>query len=132
MIHDSASQEPTSKARLKAGQWAILFVVLGADVLDLMDSTICNIAAPSIVRDIGGDQSLIKWLGAGYALAMGALLVLGGRLEDRFGKRRIFLIGLARVHLGLTVVWTLGQSVDDYHRSDSPGWLWCPLAPTGP
>jgi EmrB/QacA subfamily drug resistance transporter len=73
----------------------ILAVVLLADVLDLMDSTITNIAAPTIVRDIGGGESLIKWLGAGYALAMGVLLVLGGRLGDRYGKRRMFLTGIA-------------------------------------
>ncbi len=73
----------------------ILAIVLLADVLDLMDSTITNIAAPTIVRDIGGGESLIKWLGAGYALAMGVLLVLGGRLGDRYGKRRMFLIGIA-------------------------------------
>ena len=66
-----------------------------ADVLDLMDSTITNIAAPTIVRDIGGGESLIKWLGASYALAMGVLLVVGGRLGDRYGKRRMFLIGIA-------------------------------------
>ena len=60
-----------------------------------MDSTITNIAAPAIVRDLGGGESLIKWLGASYALAMGVLLVVGGRLGDRFGKRRMFLIGIA-------------------------------------
>ena len=69
-------------------------MVLIADVLDLMDSTITNIAAPSIVRDIGGGESLIKWLGASYALTMGVLLVVGGRLGDRYGKRRLFLTGI--------------------------------------
>lgn len=74
---------------------AILAIVLIADVLDLMDSTITNVAAPSIVREIGGGESLIKWLGASYALAMGVLLVVGGRLGDRYGRRRLFLIGIA-------------------------------------
>ncbi|HUD36710.1 MAG TPA: MFS transporter [Streptosporangiaceae bacterium] len=74
---------------------AILAVVLIADVLDLMDSTITNIAAPTIVRHIGGGESLIKWLGASYALALGVLLVVGGRLGDRYGRRRMFLIGIA-------------------------------------
>ena len=60
-----------------------------------MDSTITNIAAPTIVRDIGGGESLIKWLGASYALALGVLLVVGGRLGDRYGPRRVFLIGIA-------------------------------------
>jgi EmrB/QacA subfamily drug resistance transporter len=75
--------------------WAVLAVVLVADALDLLDSTITNIAAPSIVADIGGGAGLITWLGAGYALAMGALLVVGGRLGDRFGQRRLFLLGMA-------------------------------------
>jgi len=82
-------------ARLSNRLRAILAVVLIADVLDLMDSTITNIAAPSIVHDIGGGESLIKWLGASYALAMGVLLVVGGRLGDRYGKRRLFLTGIA-------------------------------------
>src|SRR5450755_2735332 len=85
----------TGSGRLTSRLRAILAIVLIADVLDLMDSTITNIAAPSIVRDIGGGESLIKWLGASYALAMGVLLVLGGRLGDRYGKRRLFLIGIA-------------------------------------
>ena len=85
---------PAAPGRLTNRLRAILAIVLIADVLDLMDSTITNIAAPSIVRDIGGGESLIKWLGAGYALAMGVLLVVGGRLGDRYGKRRLFLTGI--------------------------------------
>jgi EmrB/QacA subfamily drug resistance transporter len=75
--------------------WLILVVVLLADAMDLIDSTITNIAAPSIVTDLGADESLIKWLGAAYALALGSLLVLGGRLGDKFGQRRTFLIGMS-------------------------------------
>src|SRR5450432_2817233 len=82
-------------ARLTGRLRAILAVVLIADVLDLMDSTITNIAAPSIVREIGGGESMIKWLGASYALAMGVLLVVGGRLGDRYGQRRMYLTGIA-------------------------------------
>jgi EmrB/QacA subfamily drug resistance transporter len=96
-------------SRLTPRLRAILAVVLIADVLDLMDSTITNIAAPTIVRDIGGGESLIKWLGASYALAMGVLLVVGGRLGDRYGKRRMFLIGIA----GFTIASLVcGLSVD--------------------
>ena len=72
----------------------VLGLVLLADALDMIDSTVTNIAAPTIVRDIGGGQALIKWLGSSYALAMGVLLVVGGRLGDRFGQRRLFLIGM--------------------------------------
>jgi EmrB/QacA subfamily drug resistance transporter len=93
---DEAQSPPAATSgRLTARLWMILAIVLIADVLDLMDSTITNIAAPTIVADIGGGQALIKWLGASYALAMGVLLVIGGRLGDRYGRRRIFLIGIA-------------------------------------
>src|SRR6201992_671420 len=77
--------------------WVVLGLVLLADALDMIDSTVTNIAAPTIVRDIGGGQALIKWLGSSYALAMGVLLVVGGRLGDRFGQRRLFLIGMTGV-----------------------------------
>lgn len=87
-----AAADPT---RLSSRLRAILAVVLVADVLDLMDSTITNIAAPTIVGELGGGPSLIKWLGASYALAMGILLVVGGRLGDRYGARRLFLVGIA-------------------------------------
>jgi len=90
-----SSELTTESSRLTPRLWAILAVVILADVLDLMDSTITNIAAPTIAHEIGGGESLIKWLGASYALALGVLLVVGGRLGDRYGKRRMFLIGIA-------------------------------------
>jgi EmrB/QacA subfamily drug resistance transporter len=74
--------------------WAILGVVLLADALDVIDATVTNIAAPTIARDLNGGESLIKWLGPAYMLAMGVLLVVGGRLGDKFGQRRLFLIGM--------------------------------------
>src|SRR5580698_5154106 len=104
-----AAPAGASAGRLTPRLRAILAVVLIADVLDLMDSTITNIAAPTIVRDIGGGESLIKWLGASYALAMGVLLVVGARLGDRYGKRRMFLIGIAGFTLASLAA---GASVD--------------------
>src|SRR5215469_10838584 len=82
---------PVGSAKL---MWAILGVVLIADLLDLLDATITNIAAPSIVAHLGGGTALVKGLGAAYALALGTLLVVGGRLGDKYGQRRIFLIGM--------------------------------------
>jgi EmrB/QacA subfamily drug resistance transporter len=75
--------------------WMILLVVLIADALDMLDASLTNIAAPTIAADIGGGPGLIKWLGASYALTLGSLLVVGGRLGDKFGQRRVFLIGMA-------------------------------------
>ena len=83
--------------------WGILAVVLLADALDVIDATVTNIAAPTIARELNGGESLIKWLGPAYMLAMGVLLVVGGRLGDKFGQRRLFLIGMAGFTLASAV-----------------------------
>ena len=74
--------------------WAILGLVLLADAVDVIDATVTNIAAPTIASELNGGESLIKWLGPAYMLAMGVLLLVGGRLGDKFGQRRLFLIGM--------------------------------------
>ncbi|MER6946811.1 MFS transporter [Nonomuraea sp. NPDC000554] len=75
--------------------WAILGLVLLADALDMIDATVTNIAAPTITAELHGGEGLIKWLGSAYMLAMGVLLVVGGRLGDKYGQRRLFLIGMS-------------------------------------
>jgi EmrB/QacA subfamily drug resistance transporter len=95
-----ATAPPVGSAKL---MWAILGVVLIADLLDLLDATITNIAAPTIAAHLGGGPALVKWLGAGYALAMGTLLVVGGRLGDKYGQRRLFLTGMAGFTLASAV-----------------------------
>lgn len=74
-------------------RWAALFVILAAEVMDLLDALITTIAAPTIQKDLGGSDSLVQWLGAGYTLAMAVGLITGGRLGDLFGRKRMFLIG---------------------------------------
>ena len=71
--------------------WAILALVLLADALDMIDSTVTNIAAPTIAAHLGGGGALIKWLGTSYMLALGVLL--GRGLGDKYGQRRLFLLG---------------------------------------
>jgi EmrB/QacA subfamily drug resistance transporter len=83
--------------------WAILWLVLLADALDVIDATVTNIAAPTIAGELNGGESLIKWLGPAYMLAMGVLLVVGGRLGDKFGQRRLFLIGISGFTLASAV-----------------------------
>lgn len=83
--------------------WAILGLVLLADALDVIDATVTNIAAPTIAGELNGGESLIKWLGPAYMLAMGVLLVVGGRLGDKFGQRRLFLIGMGGFTLASAV-----------------------------
>jgi MFS family permease len=89
------SKPADEASRLPAAAWLVLGIVLVAEVMDLLDSTITTIAAPTISSSLHGGPGLIKWLGASYALALGVLLVTGGRLGDKYGRRRTFLIGLA-------------------------------------
>ncbi len=82
------------KTLTSVARWWIFAAILAADVLDLLSTTVTNIAAPSIVSQLHAPQSLTPWLGSSYALALGSILVIGGRLGDKYGYRRLFLIGL--------------------------------------
>jgi EmrB/QacA subfamily drug resistance transporter len=90
-------------------RWAALFVILAAEVMDLLDALVTSIAGPTIVREIGGGQTLIQWLAAGYTLAMAAGLLIGGRLGDIHGRRRVFLVGMAGFTL-MSLACALSQS----------------------
>jgi MFS family permease len=82
----------TQRYRLR---WVVAAVVLAANVMDLLDATIVNVASPSIHRDLGGGASTIQWLSAAYTLAFAVLLIAGARLGDILGRRRLFLAGSA-------------------------------------
>ncbi len=72
-----------------------LIVVATAFVMDLLDSTILNVAIPAIQADLGASFASIQWLIAGYLLAFATFLITGGRMGDVFGYKKIFLIGVA-------------------------------------
>lgn len=76
---------------------------MAAAFMDLVDVTIVNIAIPSIREDIGATVSHIQWIVAGYALAFAVGLITGGRLGDIYGRKRLFLLGVA----GFTVASAL-------------------------
>ena len=76
-------------------RWFVFAVVIAANVMDLMDATIVNVAGPSIRAALGGSASTLQWLPASYTLAFAVLLITGARLGDMFGRRRLFLIGSA-------------------------------------
>lgn len=81
-------------------RWVALAVILAAEVMDLLDSLVTNVAAPAIRADIGGGESTIQWLGAAYTLAMAIGLITGGRLGHIFGRRRMYLVGAVGFTLG--------------------------------
>ena len=75
-------------------RWLILGIVLAAEIMDLLDSTIVNVAGPSLKAKLGATPSALQWVIGGYTLTLGAGLVLGGRLADRYSRRNMFLMGL--------------------------------------
>src|SRR5215471_6183581 len=90
------------------GRWALLATVLGT-AMAFLDSTVVTIALPAIGDDLHATLEGLQWIVTGYTLALAGLILLGGALGDRYGRRRIFLIG---------VVWFAAAS------------LLCALSPT--
>jgi MFS family permease len=103
---DTTQRENTSK--LPGKVWAILGIVLIADIMDLLDSTITTIAAPTIAARLHGGADLIKWLGASYALSLGVLLITGGRLGDKYGRRRAWCCRPSSNSRGGGGTWSTG------------------------
>jgi EmrB/QacA subfamily drug resistance transporter len=68
--------------------------VLGSGVA-FLDSTVVNVALPTIARQLHAGLSDLQWISDAYLLTLGALIILGGSLGDRFGRRRVFVLGLA-------------------------------------
>ena len=91
-------------------RWVLLATVLGSGIA-FLDATVVNVALPSIGTDLNASVAGLQWVLNGYTLTLAALILIGGSLGDRFGRRRIFLVG---------IVWFAAAS------------LLCGLAPTVP
>jgi EmrB/QacA subfamily drug resistance transporter len=95
---DTTQVAPDETAPPTGGQarlgWALVLISV-AQLMVVLDSTIANIALPYIGKDLDIAQGNLQWIVTGYALAFGGLLLLGGRLADLYGRRRIFMIGVA-------------------------------------
>ncbi|WP_327117121.1 MFS transporter [Streptomyces sp. NBC_01341] len=75
------------------GRWVVLTTVLGSSMA-LLDSTVVNVALPHIGEDLGADLAGLQWTVNAYTLTLAGLILLGGALGDRFGRRRVFVIGV--------------------------------------
>ena len=89
--------------------WTLAAVSFGLFMI-MLDNTVVNVALPSIQADIGAELSELQWIVTGYALSFAALMLIGGKLADAYGRRLIFVVGI--------VVFTLAS-------------LWCGLADSG-
>lgn len=83
----------TVPLRSREGRWLLLIAVLGSGMA-FLDGTIVNVAIPAIGRDFHASTSSLQWILSGYLLTLAALILLGGSLGDRFGRKRVFLSGV--------------------------------------
>ncbi|MFC4588367.1 MFS transporter [Sphaerisporangium corydalis] len=84
----------TGTAPLYRWRWLAFSAVMASSVMDLLDSTVINTAAPAIRADLGGSYASVQWMAAGYTMALAVTLLIGGRLGDMFGRKRMLLIGV--------------------------------------
>jgi EmrB/QacA subfamily drug resistance transporter len=89
-----AEESPQDAGHKQHLGWALVLICV-AQLMVVLDSTIANIALPYIQHDLDVSQANLQWVVTGYALAFGGLLLLGGRLGDLYGRRRVFMIGVA-------------------------------------
>ncbi len=91
-------------------RWLILALIGIAQLMVVLDSTIVNIALPSAQEALGFSDGSRQWVVTAYALAFGSLLLLGGRLGDIFGRRRVFVVGL----LGFAAASAVGGAAQSF------------------
>ncbi|MFJ8468175.1 MFS transporter [Streptomyces swartbergensis] len=75
------------------GRWILLTTVLGSGMA-LLDSTVVNVALPRIGRDLDADMAALQWTVNAYMVTLAGLILLGGALGDRFGRRKVFVVGV--------------------------------------
>src|SRR5437763_13128189 len=97
-------------------RWLALYVLCLASLMIVLDATIVNVALPSIRQDLSFSQTSLAWVVNAYLLTYGGFLLLGGRLGDLFGHRRLFLAGItlftaASLVCGLST--TQGMLIDE-------------------
>jgi EmrB/QacA subfamily drug resistance transporter len=83
---------PTVAFKSRAGRWVLAVAVLGSGMV-FLDGTVVNVAVPDIGRDLGASTSSLQWILNGYLLTLASLILLGGSLGDRYGRRLVFVLG---------------------------------------
>src|SRR6058998_2175589 len=81
-------------SRSERRKWLVLAVVGAAFFMTILDVAIVNVAIPSIQKDLHIAESTVQWVITAYAITFGGFLLLGGRMADLLGRRRIFIVGL--------------------------------------
>jgi len=93
-MHPSVAGENAVTWGTPAARWILLATVLGSGVA-FLDATVVNVALPTIGTELGASVAGLQWILNGYTLTLASLILIGGALGDRFGRRRIFVVGVA-------------------------------------
>jgi EmrB/QacA subfamily drug resistance transporter len=91
------------------GRWVLLSTVLGSGIA-MLDATVVNVALPTLGEDLGADVAGLQWTLNAYLVPLAALILLGGSLGDRYGRKRVFLIGVVWF-AAASLLCALAQSV---------------------
>jgi EmrB/QacA subfamily drug resistance transporter len=90
-----ATDKRGNEASADSRRWLALAVIVAAQFMVVLDVAIVNVALPSIKTDLNFSQESLQWVITAYAIVFGGVLLLGGRLADLLGRRRVFMAGLA-------------------------------------
>ena len=116
----SAESDAIARRRAKPGdggagddsarRWLILGVVCLGQLMVVLDATVVNIALPTAQHDLGFNNADRQWVVTAYSLAFGGLLLLGGRLSDLVGRKRMLIIGM----VGFAAASALGGAAQNF------------------
>src|SRR6516165_5886091 len=85
-----------------SARWLALAVLCVSLLMVTLDNTVLNVALPTLVRDLGATTTNLQWIVDAYVIVFAGLLLVGGSLADRIGRKRVYLIGLTAFALGST------------------------------
>jgi EmrB/QacA subfamily drug resistance transporter len=112
--NDWGNQQMSFAATQTSRRWSALALIVTAQFMVILDVAIVNVALPSIKADLGFSQASLQWVISAYAIIFGGVLLLGGRLADILGRRRLFVVGLALFSLSSLLcglAWSEGSLV---------------------